>query len=55
LPSLPQASPAALPKAIVSARHVDDLRPLVFADVAIAGGTIAVGIMLVRRGRIPFG
>ena len=54
-PSLPQASRAALPKSILNARHEDDLRPFVFADVAIALGTIIAGIVLVRRGRIPFG
>jgi plastocyanin len=54
-PSLPQATRAALPRAIVNSRRGDDLRPWVFADVAIALVTIITGIVLVRRGRIPFG
>ena len=55
LPSLPSASRGALPKSIIRTRHEDDLRPYVLADVAIAGTTIIAGIVLVRRGRVPFG
>jgi plastocyanin len=55
LPSMPSTSEAALPHSIIRAKTHDDLRPWVFLDVAIAGGTTLAGIVLVRRGRVPFG
>jgi hypothetical protein len=45
----------ALPQAIVQPSAHDDLRGLVFVDVAIAGTTAVAGVVLVRRGRVPFG
>jgi plastocyanin len=56
LPSLPPTTHlAALPSAIARGPSNDDLRPWVFADVGIAGATIIAGVVLVRRGRVPFG
>lgn len=55
LPSPPSSSRVALPKSILRAKQEDEMRPWVFAAVGIAGATTIVGIVLVRRGRVPFG
>jgi plastocyanin len=55
LPSLPSTSRVALPKSIIRSKHEDDMRPWALTAVAIAGGTTIAGIVLVRRGRVPFG
>jgi plastocyanin len=55
LPSPPSTSHVALPKSINNARHEDDMRAWTLAAVAIAGATTIAGIVLVRRGRVPFG
>ena len=55
LPSPPSTSRVALPKSIIRSKNQDDMRPWVFAAVGIAGVTTIVGIVLVRRGRVPFG
>lgn len=56
LPQLPSSpSRTALPQAIVRNRTEDDMRPWVLLDVALAGTTTISGVVLVRRGRVPFG
>ena len=56
LPSLPPTSrPRALPRAIERDRELDDLRPWALIAVGIAGATTLAGVVLVRRGRVPFG
>jgi plastocyanin len=55
-PTFTQSSEAALPKAIARDQRIDDdLRPWVILDVAIAGTTVITGVVLVRKGRVPFG
>ena len=55
LPSLPGSTHVALPKSIVRAKHEDDSRLWALVAIAIAGTTTIAGIVLVRRGRVPFG
>jgi plastocyanin len=55
LPSLPGTTRVALPKSIIRAKQGDDMRPWALAAVMIAGTTTIAGIVLVRRGRVPFG
>ena len=56
LPSLPSSSrSAALPRPIARDRDLDDLRPWALVAVAIAALTTIAGVVLVRRGRVPFG
>jgi hypothetical protein len=56
LPQAPSTSRSrALPRAIARSRHIDDVRPWALIAVALAAGTTLAGIILVRRGRVPFG
>ena len=57
LPSLPSGSrsPVALPHSITRAQKQDDTRPWTLLAVAIAGATTIAGVVLVRKGRVPFG
>ena len=56
LPQLPSAPHSrALPRAIARSTRADDLRPWALLAIAIAAGTTIAGIVLVRRGRVPFG
>jgi len=41
--------------AIRVAKHEDEVRPWALIAVAIAGITTIAGVVLVRRGRVPFG
>ena len=56
LPELPSAPRSrALPRAIARSPHTDDVRPWALIAITIAAGTTLAGIVLVRRGRVPFG
>jgi len=44
-----------LPRAIAHSPHADDVWPWALIAVALAAGTTLAGIILVRRGRVPFG
>jgi plastocyanin len=55
LPELPGTTKVALPKSIIRSKQEDDMRPWALAAVMIAGTTTIAGIVLVRRGRVPFG
>jgi plastocyanin len=55
LPSLPGTSRVAVPKSVIRSKQEDDMRPWALAAVMIAGTTTIAGIVLVRRGRVPFG
>jgi len=55
LPNLPSKRPVALPHSISPTRKDDDLRPWTLIAVAIAGATTIAGVVLVRKGRVPFG
>jgi plastocyanin len=55
LPSVPSTSRVALPKSIIRSKNEDSMRPWVLAAIGIAGATTIIGIVLVRRGRVPFG
>ena len=56
LPSLPSsARGVALPRASTRSTQDDDMRPWALVAVAIAGITTLAGVILVRRGRVPFG
>ncbi|MEY2451276.1 MAG: hypothetical protein QOD92_850 [Acidimicrobiaceae bacterium] len=55
LPELPGTTKVALPKSIIRSKQDDDMRPWALAAVMIAGTTTIAGIVLVRRGRVPFG
>jgi plastocyanin len=55
LPSLPGTSRGAVPKSIIRSKPEDDVRPWALTAVAIASATTVAGIVLVRRGRVPFG
>ena len=56
LPSLPKsAGAAALPRAVARSQTEDDVRPWALVAVGVAGITTLAGVVLVRRGRVPFG
>lgn len=56
LPSLPSSQrPVALPRVVSRTTKEDDLRPWALVAIAIAGPTAITGVVLVRRGRVPFG
>jgi plastocyanin len=56
LPSLPsEQRSVALPRAVARSARADDMRPWALLAIAIAAGTTIAGIVLVRRGRVPFG
>lgn len=56
LPNLPSSSRAvALPRPISRTSTSDDVRPWALLAVAIAATTTIAGVILVRRGRVPFG
>lgn len=55
LPAISQNSRVVLPKSITRSDDDDGFRPLVLVAIGIAGVTTAVGIVLVRRGRVPLG
>lgn len=56
LPSVNPNTRAALPKPVArNSTAEDDLRPWVLLDVAIVGTTVIAGVVLVRKGRVPFG
>ena len=56
LPSLPSsARGVALPRASTRTTQEDHERPWALVAVAIAGITTLAGVILVRRGRVPFG
>ena len=56
LPQAPSTSGSrAWPRAIARSPHIDDVRPWALIAIALAGGTTLAGIILVRRGRVPFG
>jgi len=55
LPSAASNSKVVLPQSIIRGDDNDDIRPLVLVAVGLAGITTVVGIVLVRRGRVPMG
>jgi plastocyanin len=58
-PTIRNGPKVALPKRLdgvqATNKDDDDRRVLVLVDVAIAGATTIAGVVLVRRGRVPFG
>ena len=55
LPSRPPTSRVALPKSILRTKQEDDIRPWVLVAIGVSGVTTIAGVVLVRRGRVPFG
>lgn len=53
-PEIP-GNPRVVPKSIIRSKNGDDIRPLVLLAVSIAAITTIVGVVLVRRGRVPIG
>jgi plastocyanin len=53
-PEIP-GNPRVVPKSIIRSKGGDDHRLLILLAIAIAGITTVVGIVLVRRGRVPIG
>ena len=56
LPSLPASQrPVALPRRPTATSKEDDTRPWALIAIGIAGSTAIAAVVLVRRGRVPFG
>ena len=55
LPNLPSSHSVALPHSITTGHKDDEVRPWALVSIAIAGTTTIAGVVLVRRGRVPFG
>ena len=55
LPNLPSSRPVALPRSITHAQQEEDMRPWALLAIALAGTTTIAGVVLVRKGRVPFG
>jgi plastocyanin len=56
-PTFTSTTRVVLPKAVTvrSSSSKDDATPWALADIFIAGTTTLVGVVLVRKGRVPFG